>query len=52
VRVRASHRYPDCFAAVSGVGCVPFTEPLELLVVAVARDMETKAVIMRGGTRP
>jgi mannose-6-phosphate isomerase-like protein (cupin superfamily) len=27
-------------------------EPLELLVVAVARDMETKAAILRGGVRP
>ncbi len=28
------------------------TEPLELLVVAVARDMDATAVIMRGGARP
>jgi mannose-6-phosphate isomerase-like protein (cupin superfamily) len=28
------------------------TEPLELLVVAVARDMETKATVMRGNARP
>jgi mannose-6-phosphate isomerase-like protein (cupin superfamily) len=27
-------------------------EPLELLVVAVARDMETKAALMRGAARP
>ena len=27
-------------------------EPLELLVVAVARDMETKTVVMRGAARP
>lgn len=27
-------------------------EPLELLVVAVARDMETKAAVMRGAVRP
>lgn len=28
------------------------TEPLELLVVAVARDMETKTAVMRGSARP
>ena len=28
------------------------TEPLELLVVAVARDMETKTAVMRGTARP
>lgn len=28
------------------------TEPLELLVVAVARDMETKATVIRAGARP
>ncbi len=28
------------------------TEPLELLVVAVARDMETKTAVMRGAVRP
>ena len=28
------------------------SEPLELLVVAVARDMETKTAVMRGTARP
>ena len=28
------------------------TEPLELLVMAVARDMETKTALMRGTARP
>jgi mannose-6-phosphate isomerase-like protein (cupin superfamily) len=28
------------------------TEPLELLVMAVARDMDTKAALMRGAVRP
>jgi mannose-6-phosphate isomerase-like protein (cupin superfamily) len=30
----------------------PGAEPLELLVVAVARDMETKTAVMRGAARP
>ncbi len=28
------------------------SEPLELLVVAVARDMETKTAVLRGTPRP
>ena len=28
------------------------SEPLELLVVAVARDMDAKAAVMRGAARP